>query len=307
MAAVLVIKHGALGDFVMALGAVRAIREHHPDDRLILLTTPPYAGLAEASGYADEVWVDDRPKVWRMDKVLALRRRLRGGGFARVYDLQTSQRTGWYFRMLGRRKPKWSGIAPGCSHPDRNPRRIEVHTLQRLAEQLRQAGIPHVPPPALDFLDADLSRFGLPDGIALLVPGSAPHRPDKRWPAERYGELARALVERDGLTPVLIGTTVEADALGQIVAVCPGARDLGGRTGFAEIAALARRGRLAVGNDTGPMHLIAAAGCPALTLFSGASNPRRTAPGGPDAAWLQRASLADLPVEEVLAALPTTR
>ncbi|HET6518360.1 MAG TPA: glycosyltransferase family 9 protein, partial [Geminicoccaceae bacterium] len=216
-------------------------------------------------------------------------------------------RTGWYFRLLGRPRPEWSGVAPGCSHPDRNPRRVEVHTLERLAEQLRQAGIPHVPPPVLDFLDADLGPFGLPDGIALLVPGSAPHRPDKRWPAERYGELARALAERRGLTPVLIGTAAEADALGRIRAACPEARDLGGRTGFAEIAALARRAHFAVGNDTGPMHLIAAAGCPVLTLFSAASDPRRAAPGGPDAAWLQREPLAELSVEEVLAALPAPR
>ena len=181
MPAVLVIKHGALGDLVMALGAVRAIREHHRGDRLTWLTTPPFAGLAAASGYADEVWVDERPKPWRVDRLLALRRRLRAGGFARVYDLQTSARTGWYFRLLGRPKPEWSGVAPGCSHPDRNPRRAEVHTLERLTEQLRQAGIPHVPPPDLDFLDADLGPFDLPPGdIALLVPGSAAHRPAYR-------------------------------------------------------------------------------------------------------------------------------
>ncbi|MDA0220648.1 MAG: ADP-heptose--LPS heptosyltransferase, partial [Proteobacteria bacterium] len=78
-----------------------------------------------------------------------------------------------------------------------------------------------------------------------------------------------------------------------------GVIDLAGRTSFAQIAALGRGARLAVGNDTGPMHLIATAGCPSVVLFSGASDPALTAPRGPRVQVVRRHELADLAVDEV--------
>ena len=60
---------------------------------------------------------------------------------------------------------------------------------------------------------------------------------------------------------------------------------------------------MAVGNDTGPMHLIAAAGCPCLVLYSAESDPARTAPRGPKVAILHEESLQNLGLDRVLAAL----
>ena len=82
-----------------------------------------------------------------------------------------------------------------------------------------------------------------------------------------------------------------------------GTIDLTGRTDFADLAAIARRARFAIGGDTGPMHLIAAAGCPVLTLFGPASDPHRSAPGWPAGRWLRREPLAALMAGEVLAEL----
>ena len=84
-----------------------------------------------------------------------------------------------------------------------------------------------------------------------------------------------------------------------MIAAAPGGRDLAGRTSLAEIAVLARGAAAAVGNDTGPMHLIAAAGCPTLVLFSDASDPALCAPRGLEAQILHRPDLRDLAVEEV--------
>ena len=67
---------------------------------------------------------------------------------------------------------------------------------------------------------------------------------------------------------------------------------------------MARTAHFAVGNDTGPMHLLATAGCPTVTLFSRDSNPAQCAPRGPWTRILQRADLADLPVAAVLEGLP---
>ncbi len=295
--AILVIKLSALGDVAQAFGPLRAIRRHHPAAHLTVLTTAPYAPLFAACPDVDAVWIDARPKWFQPGQWWALRRRLRSGGFARVYDLQTSDRSSGYFRLMGG-GVEWSGIAPGCSHPHANPERDRMHTLERQAEQLAMAGIPETPFPDLSWLDADVTALAPPAPFVLLVPGGAAHRPGKRWPAERYAALARMLLER-GATPVVLGTVAEAEAVDAILAAAPGTVSLAGRTGFAEIAALARRAAGAVGNDTGPMHLIALAGCPSLALYGPQSDPALCGQRGPRAAILAVPDLARLTVAEV--------
>lgn len=302
-ARILVIRLGALGDFVQSLGPFAALRRHHRGSHIVLLTTAPYAELGEASGCFDEVWIDDRPALWNCMGWLTLRRRLRAGRFDFVYDLQTSDRSGFYFRLFGPGpKPGWSGVAPGCSHPHANPRRDFMHSLDRQAEQLRMAGVGDVPAPALALASADIRRFDLPESFVLLVPGGAAHRPAKRWPVEQYAALARHFVAR-GVTPVVIGGANEAELARSMTAACPEVRDLSGQTGFLDIVAVARVAAGAVGNDTGPMHLIATAGCPAVVLFSRDSDPALCAPRGADVTVVGRPDLAELTVETVVAAL----
>ncbi|MEO5335491.1 MAG: glycosyltransferase family 9 protein [Magnetospirillum sp. WYHS-4] len=300
---ILVIKLGALGDFVQALGPFAAIRRHHAQARIVLLTTRAYAEFAASLGLFDEVWTDSRPKAAQIGEWLNLRHRLRGGGFVRVYDLQTSDRSSFYYRLFWPGPyPEWSGIARGCSHPHVNPRRDTMHTVERQAEQLALAGIPETPPPDLSSIRAETGRFELDEAFALLVPGGSPHRPAKRWPSGHYAELGNRLAGR-GIEPVLLGGAAEADDLEAIEALCPKAVNLAGLTTFQDIVALARQARLAVGNDTGPMHLIALSGCPSLVLYSAASDPALCSQRGPRVTLLRRDDLADLGVDEVEAAM----
>lgn len=295
---ILVIKLGALGDIVLALGPMAAIRRHHAADHVTLLTTAPYAAFLGAAPYADEVWVDERPRPWRPDRVVALARRLRAGRFERVYDLQTSDRTAWYRRLFRHPAPEWSGHARGASHRHDDPARSRMHTVERHQAQLAIAGIAAVPAADLSWATVDLARFALPRRYAVLAPGAAPHRPEKRWPAERFAALARWLAGQ-GCAPALVGTAGEAEALGAVAAACPDAIDLGGRTSLVELAALCRGAALAVGNDSGPMHVAAVAGCPTFVLFSAASDPARTAPRGPHVRVLRTPRLDDLELDAV--------
>ena len=295
---VLVIKLAALGDFVQAFGPYAAIRAHHADAEITLLTTPPYADLARRSPWFGAVWSDGRPS-WRDPAAWwRLARRLRAAGFTRVYDLQTSRRSSRYRLLVGPRA-EWSGIASGASHPHANPGRDAMHTIERQREQLEMAGIRRFPPPDLAWLDADPGAFALPPRFALLVPGASPGRPGKRWPAERYGELAAGL----DLPAAVVGGAAEAPLAAAIAARAPGTLDLTGRTDFAALGALGRRAAFAVGNDTGPVHLIAAAGCPTLALFGPESDPALCAPRGPAVAVLRHPRLAALEAAEVRAAL----
>ena len=298
---ILVVKLGALGDFIQALGPAQAIRRHHAEAAITLLTTAPFADLARSCPYFDAVWIDEKPRLLDPAGLLRLRGRLLGGGFSRVYDLQTSDRSGFYFWLMGPgKRPEWSGIARGASHPHRNPRRDFMHSLDRQAEQLHDAGITPVPPPDLSWIGADTARFGLAPGYVLLIPGGAAHRPEKRWPAAHYGALA-ARIAASGFIPVILGSTAEAPLAAVIREHCPKAADLTGKTGLADLAGLARGARHSIGNDTGPMHVAVAAGSPATILYSAASDPALTAPRGPGVTVLRRDKLADLAVDEVAA------
>jgi ADP-heptose:LPS heptosyltransferase len=176
-----------------------------------------------------------------------------------------------------------------------------MHTLERQREQLAMAGITRFPSPDLEWLTG-LAFPDLPERAALLVPGAAPHRPAKRWPIDRYAALAERLATR-GFSPVVIGSAAEAP----LARAIPAALDLTGRTTIAQLGAIAARAAVAVGNDTGPMHLAAAVGCPSVVLFSADSDPALTAPRLPGGGWptvLRVPDLADLPIERVAAAVP---
>jgi len=299
---ILVIKLGALGDFILATGPFSAIRAAHPHDEIVLLTTAPFAQLGRDCDLFDEVWIDERPSRINLIAIQRLRRRLRGGRFTRVYDLQTSGRSAWYFRLMrGFGRPQWSGVAFGASHPHANHNRNNMHTIERQADQLAMADIPETPFPDLSWLTSDISRFGLPDRFALLIPGGAAHRPEKRWPAASYREIAGSISDR-GVLPLVIGGPDEFDLAAEIAANGV-AKSIAGDTSFADIAEMSRHAAGAVGNDTGPMHIAAICGCPSVVLFSKASNPDITAPRGDDVTILQRDNLADLGVSEVAAAL----
>ncbi|HEV2334937.1 MAG TPA: glycosyltransferase family 9 protein [Stellaceae bacterium] len=297
---ILVIRLSAFGDFILSLGPMAAIREHHRGDRITLLTTRPLAGFAQELDLFDEVMVDERPGPFALHRWLALRRRLRQGRFDRVYDLQTATRSALYAWLWRPGMPEWSGIAQGCSHPHASLERDDQHTIERQAEQLLMAGIYPTPLPALPRFDRALpAALGKGDFI-LLVPGSSPRHFAKRWPAARFALLARAL-EAAGYLPVVVGSAPEAPLAAAIREACPGAVDLVGRTDIALLAAIAQRARLTVGNDTGVCHLAAAAGCPLVVLFSRESDPARVAPRGPLVEILGAPDLNDLAAETVIA------
>lgn len=299
MSRILIIKLGALGDFFMAQPALRALRAHHREDHLTLLTIPALHGLARQSGLFDEVLDDPRGRwPWGHWQIA---RRLREGGYTRIYDLQGTRRTAWYFRLLRPPRPEWAGPVRGCALP-RPPRPPGAHRADWYAAQLAELGI--VVPAQADptWLQAPVAHYGLPPNYLLIAAGGSAHRPAKRWPTDHYAALCAQMMV-NGFTPILLGTDIDAAANRTIAGRVPGVRDLTARTSVAEIASLARGARAAIGNDTGPMHVIAATGCPSIVLYSAESDPGFVAPLGASVRCLQRDVLSDLAPSAVLATL----
>jgi ADP-heptose:LPS heptosyltransferase len=330
---VLVIKLGAMGDFIQALGAMRVVRASHPSARITLLTTEPFEAFAKACPYFDIVEADGRPKdlKGRADLI----RRLRTAGYDMVYDFQNNDRTSQYFLGLSGKKPLWSGAAKGSSHQHMNEHRGEMHNFDRLAEQLLHAGLSPKPPgdptgwiigqdilPSLDWIRPafrDPPRFqpeffSLHGPYMLLIPGSSADHPEKRWPVDRFAKIA-TWVANAGITPVIIGTKAEGDIGMQIMKQEPRAKSLIGRTDLFQLATLSERAVFALGGDTGPMHLAAAARTPGVCLFAqewndqmghdlrSVWNPKtrlgRAAPKGGPMMVLHAAALESVSVDDV--------
>lgn len=297
----MVIKHGALDEFVQATGAFAAIRARHKGVRIVLLTTRPYAEIARKCPWFDEVWVDAMPKTWDVRGLMKLRSMLRSAKFDMVYDLQTSERSTSYFHVMN--DPPWSGLATGSEYFHAHPERETMHPLDRWADQLAIVGIPALPPPDISWLEAETQGLHPPKRFVLMVPGAAATRPALRWAPERFATLGNMLGLKD-IATVVLGTRQDQDAIKIILGNCPTAMSLMDRTPFAAIASLARDALGAVGNDSGPMHLIAATGCPTLMLLAAESNPALRMPRGPAAAHLKRDDVAEIAVEDAAAALP---
>ena len=301
---ILVIKLGALGDFVQALGPMAAIRKHHPDADITLMTTSPFISFGQKCGYFDHIWDHTRPKWKNWGSWLTLRKQLNSAGFTRVYDLQNNDRTALYLKLFSaRNKPEWVGAAKGASHHCDAPERTAGSALNGHIQTLAQASINDVRIDTMDWIESDTKElFDQTEPYVLFVPGSAPQHPYKRWPAENYGHLAR-LIHGWGYRPVIIGTLEEKEIATNIKKVFPHAIDLTGQTTLFDIVVLARNAAAAIGNDTGPMHLIAPTSCPSWVLFSEHSNPTRHAPQGRSVKTIQRDNLDTLSVNDVLSEL----
>lgn len=300
---ILVIKLSALGDFIQALGPMKAIRQHHPEAHITLLTTKMFKSFGEKCGYFDDVIIDTRPKWYNLTEWITLRKTLTSGNYTRVYDLQNNDRTSLYFKLFtGAKTPEWVGTAKGASHCNTSPERTTGPAFKGHQQTLALAGINTVEIDTLDWITEDLAAFPLKKPFILFVPGCAPQHPYKRWPAEHYAELGNILSQQ-GYQIVLLGTDSEKDVTAKIKSLCPEALDLTGQTSLFQIAALAHQAHAAIGNDTGPMHIIGPTGCTAITLFSGHSNPQRHAPNGENTKTLQEENIEDLKPEAVLKTL----
>lgn len=289
---VLIIKLGAMGDVVQSFGAMRAIVDHHSDASVTCLTTPPFANLIFSSDIAHSVIALPRPKWFQLGTWMALRDGF--SGFDVIYDLQNNDRTALYKRLFAG-KAKWVGKATGYNaQADQSLHMFAVHT-----RNLQDAGVTVAGHDNLLWMaeQADVSVFNLPEKYALLVPGSAPQHPHKRWP--HYAELAQELLKR-GLNPVLIGGPSEENLLSDIAVSDARIINLCGLTDWGQIVKMAQAAQIAIGNDTGPMHFIGPTGCRTISLFSGRTSPARYHPLGDDVTCLQEEDIADIKVETVI-------
>ena len=265
---ILIIKLGALGDVILAMPHVRRIVEAHPDAQITLLTAPGYADIvATEPGVA--VVAFRRRGFLEMSRLLAWLRRQR---FGLVYDLQGSLRSRIMTRVSGADRRVGRRVdAAYTDAPAAAGRRL--HAFDELNRLLDCAGIePATPQLQLDSgasaraTVADwLQEHALQDErLVLLHAGSSERWLSKRWDERHYLELAR-LLEAHRCRVVWIGGEAERELNRRLSAAA--GLDATCAFDFRQLIALGQRAAFAVVSDSGPMHILAAAGLPVYAFF----------------------------------------
>ncbi len=297
MASILVIKLSALGDLVQADGVLRDIREHHPDDRLTVMTTPPYRRYMERCPWVDEVFVDPRASRFNLVQMLKLRARLQQRRFARVYDLQQVGRTRFYHRYLF--PPTWwLGDAPGCTVYLQRP--DHICAADHFQAHLAKAGVPvrHCLVADVSWMadpvDHLLAAQGVQPGFVLLIPGASAAHDAKRWPY--FDTLARKL-RQYGREPVMAPGPAEMEHCRELPGTTLVSDD--GYLDYFALAGVARQAEYVIGNDTGPTHIAAHLGSRGLALYGAHTPPLATGIQHSRFRWLETGNLAALPFDRV--------
>jgi ADP-heptose:LPS heptosyltransferase len=233
-----------------------------------LLTAPGYAGLV--AGFPQlQVACFRRKGIAEMSRLLAW---LLGRRFDVVYDLQGSLRSRMVtlLTQAEKRAGPESGIA--YTHaPPRGP--AVVHAFDRFNAVLLAAGVGEAEPvfrrPWLQVdetaVNAWLKEHGLQGKrLALLHAGGSPAWVSKRWAEASFLELAIQLAER-GIDVVWVGAAAELELNRRLSSVT--GIDATGRFDYRELTVLAGHAQFAITNDSGPMHVISAAGLPVYAFF----------------------------------------
>ena len=264
---ILVITATRLGDAVLSTGLIEHLRVLHPAARFTVACGPVAAGLfARLPGLERVIVVEKRKRDMHW---LALWRDCVGTRWDLAVDLRGSA---VLLALRARRRVVMrGGRRPG-------------HRLTHLAGAL---GIAPPPLPTMWTAPADERRAAslLPEGARIVALGPTANWDGKIWPPDRFSALFERLRARDpALRPAVFAGPGEAEAAmaAPVLAALPDAIDLRGMLSLPEIAACFRRVVLFVGNDSGLMHLAAAAGAPTLGLF-GPSRVDEYGPAGPRA------------------------
>ncbi len=267
---ILIIKLGAFGDFISAMGAIKDIRSYYSKSNIHLLTTPPYKAIAEQCPWIDNVIVTKRLPVWRIDELTKLKKQINRLKIDKVYDLQCSSRTNLYYQFLFRNL-EWCGTAYQCSAQiEKKPYFYNNQTqLERL---LSNCDIPsnNTLKPDLSWMTAKITNLLQEEGIlenpfAILFHGCSKKNMDKRWPY--YDALAKDLMSKN-ITPVSIPGPDEIEEAKSFQFKCLLKND-DKSLDFFETAEVCKKASFVIGNDTGPTHLAAFVGAKGLTLFGG--------------------------------------
>ena len=284
-----------LGDAVMSIPALREIRRVHADAEITLLTRPWLADLYAREDFCDVVVGYENTGrhrgaagKWRLGGEL---RRARYDQAILLQNAFDAALTAWLGRIPRRIGYARDGRRPLLTDPIPVPARGEIPPHERFyyLELLRRAGLiselpacPDIRLSATEALAADgraeWRRRGFEEVRWIGVSPGAAFGGAKRWPPERFAESAARLSRELDAGVAVFGSAGEAELAQRVAELTgPRAHSLAGKTTLAEFIHLAAACTVYLTNDSGPMHVAAAAGVPTVAVF-GATDHIATGP-----------------------------
>ncbi len=323
---ILVIDFGQLGDVVLSLPALHGIRERFPKAAITVAVGKPGAEVVELSGYADSTLVIDRvalrdgPKLVSLTRIARLVQGVRRSQFDFVIDLHSLSETNLLGFLSGApkrlysRRPTRSLDFLANFHP-RPPLEVDHrrrHLIDRYLDVLIPLGVkdadrlPHLKTRAAD--DAAIEKIlkqaeadvGTP--LVGLFPGAG--HPSRRWPLERFAELADFLARNDQVRILVFLGPEERAFVQDIRRRFPPTTLILDKLTIPQVAAAQARLAVFVSNDTGPMHIASAVGTPVVLLLDKRA-PQSYLPQGDRHQIIYSSAINDVTVEEVYTAART--
>ncbi len=315
---ILVIDFGQLGDVVMSLPALRAIRNRFPDSQITVLVGKPAAELIGTSGYAnitipvDRVGRRDGSKIVSIGRIIKLVMDVRKSKYDFVIDLNSFSETNILGFLSGAPHRLFSH-RPGRSvdflanFEPRPPREAkETHLVDRYLDVVKPLGIDN--PSRVPYLKTLNVADDVVEGLlkkeransnALLVglfPGAGSN--DRRWPIERFAELADYLTRNEKVRVIVFAGPEERELVAQNKHLFPVGTIFFDKLTILQLASVLARLTVFVTNDTGPMHIAAAVGTSVIELL-GRSTPNTYTPIGDHHRLIFGRTINDTTVDEV--------
>jgi len=314
---ILVIDFGQLGDVVMSLPALRAIRARFPYAQITVAVGKPGGELIHLSGYANDILEVDRvslrdgPKLISIGRILKFVSRVRKLKFDFVIDLHSLYETnllgflsGAPHRLYARRPNRsLDFLANFEPRPGREVK--NAHLVDRYLDILKPLGIQNPPrTPALktnaaaDFAVEALLKKEKAQSRELLVglfPGAG-HK-GRIWPLEKFAELADHLIRNDRVRVIVFAGPEERGMVPQMRTLFPPATIFFDRLSISQLASAQARLTLFISNDTGPAHIAAAVGTPVIVLLD-RPDPHSYTPVGACTRLIYSPAIARISVRE---------
>lgn len=273
-----------IGNLVLMLPALQALHQRFPSARLDAITMRANRGFLERTGYFNAIWyLDDRSVhgfCWSVLKTLPKWWRVRYDVFL---DFEQFARTSAILGLLLMIPRRIGFDTPGqgraSAYTDTVPYQNDLHMMDGFYSVIgplgfdRPARVEPVPVPTREDEERGLDRWMQSasirndERIAVLHPGTSKNFVLRRWPEENYAKLADFL-STEGYRVVLTGIPAEAEVVTRVEQqMSQPAVNAVGKLSLGELLVLLRRASLVVSNDTGPIHLAAAQGAPAIGLY----------------------------------------
>jgi heptosyltransferase-1 len=279
---VLIVRLGALGDVVHTIPAAAALRVAFPAAHIDWLVDAKHRALVNLATPIDRAICLERPTLAGWSAVVRALRQVR---YDVAIDLQGLLKSAVLARASGAARIVGFSIwhlREKTARPFYSDAHDAEggHVITKNLRLLRAVGVhdetirfPIADAPSAAF-DALRHRLG-PRPFALINAGAA--WPNKRWPPERFGQLAAFVREACGLEPVILWGPGEEVLAARVTAGASGTAIEAPRTSVVDLVALARAATLVISGDTGPLHIATAVGTPTVSLF-GPTDPQRNGP-----------------------------